>query len=76
VRLLAWLKKSSLQSAWSGLCMGMKPQCVACVYGPGVWFGLTGSGTELLKKDFVLFVDVRFPENTKVEKCTCVLQYV
>jgi hypothetical protein len=36
--------------------IGMKPQCIACFYGPGVWFGLIGSGAGLLKEGSVLFV--------------------
>ncbi len=36
--------------------IGMKPQCVACFYGLGVWFRLIGSKAELLKKRSVSFV--------------------
>jgi hypothetical protein len=34
----------------------VKPQCIACFYGLGVWVGLIGSKAELLKKGSVLFV--------------------
>ncbi len=69
---ISMAKNSSIQSAWSGPCMGMKPQCSACFYGLGVWFGLIGSGAELLWKRFCfgLYIGNRTTKSRQMYKCT------